>query len=127
MDNRIHKVEVRQRRWDPAEAELWVTVEPERVTPTTEVRGRLVGPRCPGITTIEVAYPLRPLPKPPEGASGLTVRVLLPDPAAWEPQRPYVYEGTVELWEDGRKCDQAPLRVLGRASGSGAGSGGVAE
>ena len=115
MSNRIRNVQITQRRWDAAEAELWVTVEPELLTPTSEVRGRLMGPRCPGITTVEVAYPLRPLPRPQPGQAGLTMRVIIPDPVAWEPQRPFVYEGPVELWQDGQKCDQVPVRVVGRA------------
>ena len=67
MSNRIREVRVTQRRWDAMEAELWITVVPEQRTPTLEVRGRLVGPHCPGVTTtVAVAYPLRPLPRPPK-------------------------------------------------------------
>jgi hypothetical protein len=119
MSNRIRDLQVTQRRWDAAEAELWITVVPEQLTPTTEVRGRLVGPRCPGVSTVEVAYPLRPLSRPPEGLAGLTARVIIPDPLAWEPQSPFVYEGPVELWQDGQKCDQRPVRVLGRVTSPG--------
>lgn len=115
MSNRIREVQVKQKRWDVVEAELWITVVPEQMTPTTEVRGRLVGPRCPGTTTVEIAYPLQHLPSPAEANTGLIARVVIPDPLTWEPQRPYVYEGPVELWQDGKKCDQAPVRVLGRS------------
>jgi hypothetical protein len=116
MENRIRNVEITQRRWDASVAELWVVVEPEMLTPTTEVRGRLEGPRCPGVTTLEVAYSLRPLPKPAVDATAITMRIVIPDPLAWQPDRPYVYEGAVELWQEGRKCDERPIRVLGRAS-----------
>ena len=119
MSNRIRNVQIAQRRWDAAEAELWVSVEPEVLTATTEVRGRLMGPRCPGVTTVEVAYPLRPLPRPQTGQAVVIDARRDPRPVAWEPQRPFVYEGPVELWQDGQKCDQVPVRVLGRAvSGS---------
>ncbi len=57
MDNRIRQIEVRDRSLIPAEAEVWITVTPEHHTPTTEVRGRLMGPRCPYASTVEVAYP----------------------------------------------------------------------
>lgn len=114
MTNRIREVQVTQRRWDVAEAELWITVVPEQLTPTTELRGRLVGPRCSGTSTVEIAYPLQPLPHPAETTNGLIARVVIPDPLTWEPQRPYVYEGPVELWQDGIKCDNTPVRVLGR-------------
>ena len=76
------------------------------VTPTTEVRGRLVGPRCPGVTTIEVAYPLRPFPCQPGGVPPLSRRVVIPEPSLWEPQHPFVYRVVVELWEGGQRCDQ---------------------
>jgi hypothetical protein len=111
VTNRIVELHVRPRRWDPAEAELWITVVPEHRTPTTEIRGRLVGPRCPGVTTVEVALPLRPVPR----ADGpLTVRVIIPEPVACEPGRPYRYEGFVELWQDGQPVDRRPVHVQGR-------------
>src|SRR5262245_43360384 len=118
MANRIRELQVTQRRWDAAEAELWITVLPEEESPTTELRGRLVGPRCPGVSTVEVAYPLQRLPQPPDEKPGLLARIVIPEPLAWRPEQPFVYEGQVELWQDGQKCDQAPLRVLGRAVGS---------
>ncbi len=114
MSNRIRDVQVSQRRWDAAEAELWITVTPERLTATTELRGRLMGPRCPGVSTVEVAYPLRPLPRSGAQPAGLAARVIIPDPIAAEPNRPFFYEGPVELWQDGQKCDEAPVRVMGK-------------
>jgi beta-galactosidase/beta-glucuronidase len=107
MSNRLRQVNVQVQRLSAAEAELWLLIEAEQVTPTTEVRGRLVGPRCPGVTTIEVAYPLRPFPRPPEGVPPLSRRVVIPEPSLWEPERPYVYRAVVELWEDGQPCDRA--------------------
>jgi hypothetical protein len=117
MANRIREIQVTQRRWDAAEAELWITVLPEQQTPATELRGRLVGPRCAGVSTVEVAYPLRPLLHAPKDKPGLLARIVIPEPLAWRPEQPFVYEGQVELWQDGEKCDQAPLRVLGRDAG----------
>jgi hypothetical protein len=114
MENHIKDVHIECRRWDAAEAVLWITVRPERITATTEVRGRLVGPRGPGASTVEVAYPFQPLPQPTGEADSLTVRVLLPDPCAWSPQRPFVYEGWVELWQDGQCADRRPVEVRGR-------------
>jgi hypothetical protein len=116
MENRIRNVQITQRRWDASVAELRITVEPETMTPTTEVRGRLEGPRCPGVTTLEVAYILRPLPGPRKSESGIAMRVVIPDPVAWEEASPYVYEGSVELWQDGRKCDERPIRMVGKSS-----------
>ncbi len=111
MENRICGIEVQDRSLNPVSAEVWITVLPEHDTPTTEVRGRLMGPRCPYSSTIEVAYPLRPLPaneKPPD-LSGLTARAVIPEASLWEPQCPFLYQGPVELWQDGQRCDQVLL------------------
>jgi hypothetical protein len=78
------------------------------VTPATELRGRLMGPRCPGVSTIEIAYPLRPLSA--EGNT-LTARVLIPEPNLWTEATPFVYEGPVELWQDGQCCDATRVTV----------------
>jgi hypothetical protein len=103
MTNRIRHVEVRDRSLSPAQAEVHVLVTPERRTPTTEVRGRLMGPSCPYSNTVEVAYPLRPLPG--EGAT-LVCRVVIPEASLWEPESPFLYHGPVELWEDGVRHDR---------------------
>ena len=110
MSNRILQVKVRDQSLDPAQAEVWVTVTAEHVTPTTEVRGRLTGPRCAHAATVEVAYPLRPLIRQPQGIDGLTVRAVIPEPSLWEPECPFVYQMVIELWEDGRMCEQGQLR-----------------
>ena len=59
MINRIVDLEVNDRSTVPAEAEVHVSVWPERIEPGLEVRGRLMGPRCRFATTIEVAYHFR--------------------------------------------------------------------
>jgi hypothetical protein len=105
MTNKLRPVTPHVRRLSAAEAEVWLLIEAECVTPTTEARGRLVGPRCPGVTTVEVAYPLRPFPSPPDGVPPLSRRVVIPDPSLWAPQHPFVYRAIVELWEDGQRCD----------------------
>lgn len=112
MDNRIRRILVENRQLNPAQAEVWITVIPEQAAPLLEVRGRLMGPRCPYASTVEVAYPLRPL-SPSQQATepaGLTRRVIIPEASLWEPQCPFLYEGPVELWQDGRLCDRAIVR-----------------
>jgi len=86
-----------------------VLVDAETLTPSTELRGRLVGPTCPYTTTIEVAYPLRPLPKPAPGLP-LTRRVNVPEPSFWDPVAPFLYHGVVELWQDDECCDRRTFR-----------------
>lgn len=107
MSNRLRQVTAEVRRLSPAEAEVWIVIDAEQVTPTTEVRGRLMGPRRAGATTVEVAYPLRPFPRLPDGVPPLTRRVVIPDPSLWEPEQPFLYRVIVELWQDGQRCDQA--------------------
>jgi hypothetical protein len=106
--NRILHIDVRAHSTVPAEAEVRITVVPESLTPTTEVRGRLMGPRCRFASTVEVAYHLRPLPAPVTGA--LMMRAIIPEASLWEPEGPFLYEGPVELWQDGRRCDRVLVR-----------------
>jgi hypothetical protein len=111
MNNRILHVEIRDHSVIPAQAEVHVAVVPERRTPATEVRGRLMGPHCLYASTVEVAYPLRPLPRPGPGGppERLTLRAIIPEASLWEPESPFLYRGPVELWQDGRRCDEATL------------------
>src|SRR3954464_13906698 len=104
MDNRILRVEVRDGSVVRAPPEVGVRADVERVTPTTELRGRLMGPRCRFASTIEVAYPLRPFVREPEGFAGPSGRVVIPEASLWDPQCPFLYEGPVELWQDGKLC-----------------------
>ena len=106
MDNRIRSFCILDRRPDPAEAELAVHVVPERMTPTTELRGRLLGPRCRYSTTVEIAYPLRPFPGTPPAVDALEMRIIIPEPSFWDPESPFLYEGPIELWQDRRRCDR---------------------
>src|SRR5438105_3893021 len=102
MANRIRDFHLRDQLDDPAEAEVWVGVIPEQITPATEVRGRLMGPRCHYASTVEVAYPLRLFVRRPEGLPGLAMRVVIPEASLWEPESPFLYLGPIELWEDGK-------------------------
>ena len=64
MDNHIISFGILDHRPDPAETELRIGVVPQWLTPKTEVRGRITGPRCLYSTTVEVSYPLRPVHAP---------------------------------------------------------------
>jgi hypothetical protein len=102
----------------PAQAEVWVRVVPQRHDAGTEVRGRLLGPRCMWASTVEVAYPLRPLPPGvrPDG-EGLTMRVVIPEASLWDPESPFLYEGPIELWQDGVRRERLLMRHGLRAFG----------
>ena len=108
--NRIRQITLEVRRLSAVEAEVWVRVEVERRTPTTEVRGKLHGPRCAGVTTVEIAYPLQPLPGA-SGSNAFVVRALIDEPNLWTEKTPFVYEGFAELYEDGQRQDRAPVSV----------------
>lgn len=108
MSNRIRQTVLEVRRLSAVEAEVWIRAEVETVTPTTELRGRLVGPHCPGTATVSVAYPLRPLAA---SADALTARIVIPEPNLWTEKMPFVYAGTVELWEEGQCRDRAAVSV----------------
>jgi Glycosyl hydrolases family 2 len=110
MTNHIRDIRITQPKWDPARAELLVTVTPDEKTPTTEVRGRLMGPRCLYSSTVEVAYPLRPTSQPVAEENAITMRVLIPEASLWEPQCPFLYEGHLELWQEGTKVHEVTLR-----------------
>jgi len=112
MKNRIRKTTIEVQRLSAAEAEIRVSAELEELTPGTELRGKLTGPCCPGVTTVEVAYRLLPLPRLPEDPPHtLTVRVLIPEPNLWTETTPFVYGGRLELWQDGECADEVRLMV----------------
>jgi hypothetical protein len=106
MSNKLHKVSAEVRKLSVAEAEVLILVEAEAITPTTEIRGRMVGPRCLGMTTIEVPYPLLDIPHRQKLLPLLSRRVVIPDPTFWDEKRPYVYRVHVELWQDGERVDR---------------------
>jgi hypothetical protein len=85
---------VHVRRLDPMLAELQIQFHD--LPADVEVSGRVMGPRCVGATTVEVAYRLRPT------KAADTWQVLIPDPVFWSAERPMVYEGPVELRRDGQ-------------------------
>jgi hypothetical protein len=109
MTNQILNAEVWMHRSDPAEAEVWLVVSVAQAGPGVEIRGRMVGPKHPAKTTIEVAYPLRPFPKPPADVAGIVYRVVIPEPNFWQASAPYVYDATLELWQNAMRCD---LRMM---------------
>jgi hypothetical protein len=91
---------VHNERLTPAAAEVHLLFQGGGLS-APELRGRLVGPRCLYASTIEVAYPVRPLPG--QGPGRLGGRIIIPEPSFWEPACPFLYEGPVELWDDGRR------------------------
>jgi hypothetical protein len=116
LSARVRHSEVRNHVLNPAEAEVRITVTPTELLPDGEMRGRLVGPRCHYATTIEVAYPLRPLSDSPLERGELAARVIIPEPSLWDPESPFLYQGCAEVWADGKRWCEVDiihgLRVL---------------
>jgi hypothetical protein len=88
-------LEIVATRLNPAEAELSFTLAvtaPEGAT--VELRGKVSGPTSPYAETIDVSYPLRPLPR--EGDL-VRARVILPEPSLWTPAAPLLYHARVAV------------------------------
>ncbi len=93
-----------------AEAELRIELRFDKPVGQVEFRGRLTGPHCHYASTVEIAYPFRPVPGAPKIAADAVVgRVVIPEPNLWTPSLPFHYEGVVELWAQGRSL--AKLRI----------------
>jgi hypothetical protein len=107
LSNRILSVTLRDASLVPAEAVVHVTVVSERLDAGTEVRGRLMGPRCRFASTIEVAYHLRKLSS---SSDSVTLRAVIPEASFWDPQSPHLYGGPIELWQDGQRVETITVR-----------------
>ena len=106
MTNRIRNVTVLNHRLDPHETELRILVKVENLTPTTEIKGRLMGPRNVHAATVEIAYPLKEMDR----AGHILLRAIIPEPSWWEPKIPFLYQGPLELWQDGEFCERVQIR-----------------
>src|SRR6478736_1274472 len=98
----IRSITVEPLRVSAAEAELLVHIEVDDCASGVEVRGRLVGPRCEGVSTVEVAYRLRPAEV---RDTTVSLRVTIPEPNVWTPAAPFRYDGLVEIRQNGVKAD----------------------
>jgi hypothetical protein len=103
---------VRVARLDATLADLLIHFT--NLTAGVEILGRLVGPRCPGVSTVEVAYPLRP-------EAPAVCRAVIPDPVFWTPERPCLYEGPVEFRRDGQLVGTITVTIGIRAAAPAAG------
>lgn len=111
MSNRIVGQELIEVDVDPTQVHLYLRVEAEQWSPTTEVRAYLSGPINVLKPTEPGTFPFKALPNPEEDVDeGVnSFEVLLDNPALWSPESPYRYEGQVELWEGGVRVDAVPL------------------
>jgi Glycosyl hydrolases family 2 len=101
MPNRIRRYRLHYTRLTPTEAELWTSIEPDELTSTTQVRGRLTGPRCHYASTVEVAYQWREQSRryETEGVPEISLRLHIPEPSLWDPESPFLYRASLELFQ----------------------------
>jgi len=104
--NRLKSIERFKLTVSPAAADVWFKVVVQRITPTTEVRGQIVGPRCLFAESGDGESPLRSVRQhEDESAALLIARTAIPNPAFWTPDSPLLYRVVVELWQDGQRCE----------------------
>jgi hypothetical protein len=108
---KIEQLTVHEKRLSVAEAELWVFVHVPTIGPTTQIRGNVSGPFCASAQSIQIAYAIKPIHPPGVADNILVGRILIPEPNLWTVEMPFIYEGNVELWEDGELVDSKPIRA----------------
>jgi hypothetical protein len=86
-------------RATPAVAEFLVHVDVDTPVMGYEVVGRAVGPRCPGVSTVEVSYPMNAVRII---ANRLSLRCVIPEPNMWTSETPFTYSVSVDLLHDGK-------------------------
>jgi hypothetical protein len=105
----IPRLDVRDKILNPAEAEIWISIRSQEPLSDVDMGGRLMGPRCRYATTVEVAYPIHPLPGPLTKPGEVTARVIIPEPSFWDPESPFLYQGSVEVGKAGRSWFEAEI------------------
>jgi hypothetical protein len=100
---------IAERTISPTLADIRIIVRSTDLWSNQEMQGRLVGPQCRYATTIEVAYPIRPLPRDPERPTLISGQVLIPEPSLWEPQTPFLYRGGCVVYRGRTKDFEATI------------------
>jgi hypothetical protein len=103
--NRLKLIQGRKCRVSSSEAEVSFEVNAERVTPGTEIRGHIIGPRSLYGETVGFVSPLRSVRHRTEGEVVLIARTSFAHPGFWDPQNPLLYRVVVELWQGEQRCD----------------------
>lgn len=89
-------------RASPAVAEFLVQVELDGLAAGCEVAGRAVGPQCPGVSTVEVTYPMARAASADRTAA---LRCVIPEPNLWTSETRFTYEVVVESRRAGEPVD----------------------
>jgi hypothetical protein len=102
--NQLNWVHVKRLSVSTEEVEVWLQVHAQKITSGTEVRGRIVGPRCLYAKTVESVAPLRSVVGRSGDQAELIARTSFAAPGFWEPRNPLLYRVVVELWQDEQRC-----------------------
>jgi hypothetical protein len=100
-------------RATPTVAEFLAHVTLDEPAAGCEFAGRVVGPCCAGVSTVEVAYLMRVVEV---GEKTATMRCVIPEPNLWTPEAPFTYAATVELMANDESLDARSSNVAIRAS-----------
>src|SRR5262245_11715814 len=109
--NRLNSIEGYKYTVSSAQADIWFKVVVQRVTPGTEVRGQIVGPRCLFSQAHGVVWPLRSVRHREGEQAALIARTAFPNPGFWAPDKPLLYRVVVELWQDEQRCEVSGFDV----------------
>jgi hypothetical protein len=99
-------------RATPAVAEFLVRAELDAPAEGPEVTGRAAGPRRPGVSTVEVDYPMT---LASANDSTVSLRCVIPEPNLWTAETPFTYGVTVECRLNGMVADSCGGVVALRA------------
>jgi hypothetical protein len=86
---RIVSISVEMTRADISVAQFLVRLELDGPVQGCEVKGSVIGPRCSGITTVEIAYPLAQVEARETTAM---LKGVIPEPNLWSQEAPFQYE-----------------------------------
>ena len=112
---KIVSIRVEPVRCTQAAAELLFHVELSGPASGCEVRGRAVGPRCEGISTVEVAYPFA---MAEARDNVVSLRCTIPEPNLWTREAPFGYATSFEVRVGGELTDSRGGSIaLGPAKG----------
>jgi hypothetical protein len=87
----------------PAVAEFVVRVRLEGPAAGCVVGGVVTGPKCPGVTTVELSYPMA------VGAvsdTTVSLRCVIPEPNLWTADAPFTYGWSITVEVGGELTDQ---------------------
>ncbi len=103
--NRLSWIQPERLLVSSREADIWFNAGVQKIDSGTELRGRIVGPRCLFTDAPTAVSPLRSTVRKRNEQPILLARTSFPKPSFWHPDSPNLYRVVLELWQDGQRCD----------------------